>query len=214
MLARLAEAFANVYPIFVRNGHNWEDAEGQALRRFIAAVARPALHPLIELTIPMRGLLDEHWGEQGYHPGYDDGYAANFIPGRNIMLLGAVVTAAYVRRAPNLALGLLKGNPYPDAQPDFFQAFENMVARGLNFELRALTPLSHLEKEEAILLGKDLPLELSLSCANPQNGRHCGAHCNKCAERQKGFALAGIADPTEYVDLPPATDWRKHKWRD
>src|SRR5262245_14893659 len=130
LLARLAEEFSNVYPIFVRNGHDWEDAESNALLRFIAAIARPSVRPLVELQAPVRELLDLHWGSRGYHPGYDEGYAANFIPGRNIMLLSAVVMAAYVNRSPNVALGLLKGNPYPDAQPAFFQAFETMILNG------------------------------------------------------------------------------------
>jgi 7-cyano-7-deazaguanine synthase len=212
LLARLAEIFSTVYPIFVRNGHSWEGEESAALRRFISAIAQPSLKPLAEVTVPVRELLDRHWGVKGYNPGYEDGYSANFIPGRNIMLLSAVVMVAYVNRTPNVALGLLNGNPYPDAQPVFFRAFENMIKLGMNFDMRIITPLIHLEKEEVIKLGRDLPLELSLSCVNPQQGRHCGAHCNKCAERQKGFALANISDPTEYATSPPTIDWQNHQW--
>jgi 7-cyano-7-deazaguanine synthase len=214
MLARLSEVFQHVYPIFVRNGHHWEDAEIAALQRFITAISRASIAPLLEIRIPLRQLLDEHWGERGYRPRFNDGYAANFIPGRNIMILGSVITAAYVRNAHNIALGLLKGNPYPDAQLEFFQAFELMVARGMSFDTRVITPMLHLEKEQVIQLGADLPLELSLSCANPQDGRHCGAQCNKCAERQKGFALAGLPDQTDYAELPPSIDWHNHQWID
>lgn len=214
MLALLANKFPKVYPIFVRNEHSWEETELLWLKRFIDAIDRPEVQPLIEIAMPLRKLLDEHWGEAGYQPDYDQGYAANFIPGRNVMLLSMVAMAAYVRKSHNIALGLLKGNPYPDAQPEFFQAFEAMSERGMDFSVRVIAPMLHLEKEEVIHLGKDLPLEYSFSCVKPQNSLHCGAFCNKCAERQKGFALAGIKDHTEYAHRPPDIDWHTHQWRD
>ena len=43
------------------------------------------------------------------------------------------------------------------------------------------------EKAEAIRRGKDLPLELTFSCASPTGEIHCGT-CTKCAERQRAFA--------------------------
>ncbi|MEW6735113.1 MAG: 7-cyano-7-deazaguanine synthase [Acidobacteriota bacterium] len=212
MLVRLTEHFDTVQPVFIRNGHPWEDAEVAALRRFLAAVARAAILPLAEISLPIRGILDQHWGEQGYRPGFNDGYTANFIPGRNIVLLSAVAISAFVYNHANIALGILKGNPYPDSQPSFFQTFEAMIWSGLNYQIRIITPLIDLEKEAVIVLGRDLPLELSFSCVNPQDGRHCGAYCNKCAERQKGFALANIPDATDYATIPPIVDWHNHKW--
>jgi len=53
-----------------------------------------------------------------------------------------------------------------------------------------------------------------LSCVNPIDGEHCGDGCNKCAERQKAFALAGVADPTRYRNVPPQVNWKTHKWPD
>jgi hypothetical protein len=37
---------------------------------------------------------------------------------------------AFVLKADALALGLLAGNPYPDASPRFFAAFEALFAEG------------------------------------------------------------------------------------
>ncbi|MBI1322835.1 7-cyano-7-deazaguanine synthase, partial [bacterium] len=42
------------------------------------------------------------------------------------------------------------------------------------------------------------PLEHTFSCLSPVDGGHCG-RCNKCAERQKVFRDAGIADLTSYA---------------
>jgi 7-cyano-7-deazaguanine synthase len=80
--------------------------------------------------------------------------------------------------------------------------------------IQVLTPFSQLAKEEVVRIGEELPLELSLSCVNPVDGQRCGSGCNKCAERQKAFALAGVADPTHYCNPPPRVDWKTHRWPD
>jgi len=64
-----------------------------------------------------------------------------------------------------------------------------------------LTPYRALHKTDVLRRGKDLPLEHTFSCNRPVNGRHCGA-CNKCHERQQGFADAGLPDPTPYERSP------------
>lgn len=212
LLACVAEVADEVHPLFVRNGHPWEDAEVAALRRFVAALRQPQFRPIAERSLPMRDLLDAHWGAPGYQPGFSEGYRANFIPGRNLALLTVASLFAFINGAGALALGLLEGNPYPDASPRFFSAFETLFAEGLGRPLEILTPFAKLPKEEVVRVGEALPLELSLSCVNPVDGQNCGDGCNKCAERQKAFALAGIPDPTRYQNPPPRVDWKTHKW--
>jgi 7-cyano-7-deazaguanine synthase len=214
LLGVVAELAGEIFPLFVRNDHPWEDAEVAALRRFVAALDRPQIRPVAERALPLRDLLETHWGAGGYHPGFADGYRANFIPGRNLALLSVAALFAFVAGADALALGLLAGNPYPDASPRFFSAFEALCAEGLGRGLAILTPFAELPKEEVVRIGATLPLELSLSCVNPVAGQHCGNGCNKCAERQKAFALAGIADPTSYRNPPPRVDWQRHRWPD
>jgi 7-cyano-7-deazaguanine synthase len=46
-----------------------------------------------------------------------------------------------------------------------------------------------------------VPLELTLSCMNPKDDRHCG-QCSKCRERRDAFNEAGVADPTTYAVAP------------
>ena len=60
-----------------------------------------------------------------------------------------------------------------------------------------LRPYASLTKSEVMQRGRDLPLGLTFSCMHPVAGRHCGG-CNKCAERRRAFADAGLPDPTEY----------------
>jgi 7-cyano-7-deazaguanine synthase len=60
-----------------------------------------------------------------------------------------------------------------------------------------------MQKSDVIKLGAELgvSLELTLSCMNPQGGRHCG-QCSKCRERRDAFHDALIADPTSYAAAP------------
>ena len=76
---------------------------------------------------------------------------------------------------------------------------------GREFTIHA--PLQHLTKadiaREAQRLGLDAAL--SHSCYDPlPDGRHCGL-CDACRLRAKGFAEAGIADPTRYAAVTDET---------
>jgi len=71
-----------------------------------------------------------------------------------------------------------------------------------------IRPLAHLSKLQVMQLGKCLPLEWTLSCLSPVEGRrgewrHCGA-CNKCAERREAFRAAEMTDPTLYGNATSA----------
>ena len=68
-----------------------------------------------------------------------------------------------------------------------------------HFTVRA--PLQHLTKAQIIRLGTALgvPYGLTHSCYDPAaDGAACG-HCDSCLLRKKGFAEAGVPDPTRYV---------------
>ena len=72
------------------------------------------------------------------------------------------------------------------------------------YELDVVAPFAGMTKADAIALGVQLgvPLELTLSCMNPAEGRHCG-RCSKCRERREAFRRTGRADPAEYSTVPP-----------
>ena len=76
-----------------------------------------------------------------------------------------------------------------------------MAAGALTHPLEIVTPFSSLSKTEVIDLGRALPLELTFSCIRPVGEKHCGG-CNKCAERRRSFAEAGVKDRTDYHRLP------------
>lgn len=96
---------------------------------------------------------------------------------------------------------------YPDCRPAFVAAFERLcqvataaTEHGVRFRVHA--PLMHLSKPEVIRRGVALGVDYSLthSCYDPvgADGLACG-RCDSCAIRARGFAAAGVPDPTRYV---------------
>jgi 7-cyano-7-deazaguanine synthase len=199
LLAELAGQFRRVHPLYTRSGLAWETAELAHLRHFLQFCASPGLGELVVLDMPVADLYGPHWSLTGQGvPDANSEDAAVYLPGRNLLLLLKAMLWCRMHQAGTLALGILKGNPFPDATPAFFEDFQSAVNRGIGGEVRIVTPFGMLDKPEVIRRGMALPLEWTFSCIQPQDGLHCG-RCNKCAERQRAFAAAGVPDPTRYA---------------
>jgi 7-cyano-7-deazaguanine synthase len=196
VLGTLAAAGQRTFPLYVRTGLLWEDAEIHWLRRFLAAIAAP--EPLRVLALPVADLYGDHWSLTGQGtPGFDAALDSNYLPGRNLLLLAKAAVFCAVHGIGTVALGPLADNPFPDGRPEFFDAFAKAAGFAFDQPLRVETPLRDREKVEVIRLGRALPLELTFSCIRPVGVEHCG-DCTKCAERQQGFAAAGVDDRTRY----------------
>ena len=187
-----------VWPIYVRTGAQWEKVEQQFLNRFLNALARPLLKPLVVLDQPVADLYGNHWSVTGKNvPDHQTPDEAVFLPSRNVLLLVKPMLWCHLNDVPQLALAPLAANPFPDATPEFFKAFEKVANESVAGRVRIFWPYLYLKKAAVVRRGRDLPLQHTFSCIRPSRGRHCGT-CNKCAERKRAFAEAGVADPTKY----------------
>ena len=140
--------------------------------------------------------------------GLGDGIPVTYVPARNTIFLSLALGLAEASGARDVFIGVnaLDYSGYPDCRPDFVAEFERLAnvatkagVEGDRFTIHA--PLLHLTKadiaREAHRLGLDA--SLSHSCYDPDpHGRACG-ECDACRLRAKGFAEAGIADPTVYA---------------
>jgi 7-cyano-7-deazaguanine synthase len=193
-----------VWPIHVRAGLAWEDAEAGAIARLMAAPPLAGrVRPVTTLQLDMRDVYPPtHWAVVGKPPAYDTPDEDVYLEGRNLVLSSKAAVLCARLHVERLALGPLAGNPFPDATPEFIAALSRALSLGLGRELHVVTPLVTMHKEDVIKLGLELgvPLELTLSCMNPVGDRHCG-QCSKCRERHDAFLAAGVNDPTEYVQL-------------
>jgi 7-cyano-7-deazaguanine synthase len=189
---------ARVHPVYVHSGLFWETDELHHLGRFLAALPCPALQPLAILELPVADLYGRHWSLTGKDvPDAASPDEAVFLPGRNVLLLAKALLWCHLRQVPALALGLLGSNPFADATDSFFTSFQRAVNQAVGGNVVVHRPYAGLSKAEVLRRGRTLPLELTFSCIRPSRGRHCGA-CNKCAERRRAFAAAGIKDRTPY----------------
>jgi 7-cyano-7-deazaguanine synthase len=140
--------------------------------------------------------------------GVGEGIPVTYVPARNTVFLSLALAWAEALGARDLFVGVnaLDFSGYPDCRPEFIAAFEALANRatkagveGEGFAVHA--PLLAMTKadiaREAQRLGLDAAL--SHSCYDPApDGSHCG-HCDACLLRARGFAEAGIADPTVYA---------------
>ena len=145
--------------------------------------------------------------------GVEPGIPVTYVPARNTVFLSLALAWAEAAGASDLFVGVnaLDFSGYPDCRPEFISAFAALANKatragveGEGFTIHA--PLQHMSKadiaREADRLGLDAAL--SHSCYDPApGGAHCGL-CDACRLRSKGFAEAGIADPTRYARQPPA----------
>jgi 7-cyano-7-deazaguanine synthase len=203
LLGQALHHYEAVHPLYVRSGLFWETVELPYLRRFLEHVACPALRPLEILDLPLDDLYGRHWSITGQSvPDADSPDEAVFLPGRNVLLLVKALLWCHLHGVPAVALAVLHGNPFPDATPGFFAAYQEVVNHALHGKVQIVCPFAGLRKAEVMRLGRNLPLEWTFSCIRPVAGQHCG-RCNKCAERRQAFAAAGIADVTPYAEEEP-----------
>src|SRR5262245_10116485 len=88
LVAESLDSHPAVHPLYVRFGRAWEAAELAHLRRFLEAIATPALRPLVILDMPVGDLYGRHWsitGEGVPAAGTPDELV--FLPGRNVLFL-------------------------------------------------------------------------------------------------------------------------------
>ena len=131
-----------------------------------------------------------------------------YVPARNTIFLSFALAYAEVTNAKHIFIGVnaLDYSGYPDCRPEFIRTYEHMAnlatKAGVSEEeaLKIETPLLHMTKADIVTEGTRLGLDYSMtiSCYDPDtDGRACG-HCDSCLLRRKGFADAGLADPTLY----------------
>lgn len=138
-----------------------------------------------------------------------------YVPARNLVFLSLAVGYAEVLDAADLFIGVnaLDYSGYPDCRPEFINAFARTAALATKAgvedtqaqasatpHFRIHAPLIDMTKATIIRAGTRLGVDYALthSCYDPDaHGRACG-RCDSCVLRRRGFAEAGVPDPTPY----------------
>ncbi|MEY2423252.1 MAG: 7-cyano-7-deazaguanine synthase [Acidimicrobiaceae bacterium] len=132
-----------------------------------------------------------------------------YVPARNTIFLSFALAWAEVLGADDIFIGVnaLDYSGYPDCRPEYLEAYETMARlatkTGVESDqaLHIHAPLIDMTKAEIIRVGVELGVDYSatISCYDPVADGGACAECDACRLRQKGFAEAGIDDPTKYA---------------
>ncbi|MDE2270999.1 MAG: 7-cyano-7-deazaguanine synthase QueC [Xanthomonadaceae bacterium] len=133
---------------------------------------------------------------------------ATYVPARNTIMLAIALGWAETLAANDIFCGVnaVDYSGYPDCRPAFIEAFERLanLATKVGVEghaLRVHAPLIAMSKSDIVREGVRLGIDFAptVSCYRADAaGRACG-RCDACVLRARGFADAGIPDPTLYV---------------
>lgn len=124
---------------------------------------------------------------------------STYVPARNIIFLSFAVSYAEAVGARRVFIGAnaLDYSGYPDCRPEFFEAYERVMEKGLKSggDIKIDVPLLHKTKAQIIRMGMKLqvPYELTWSCYS--GGRKPCGRCDSCRLRAKGFQEARYSDP-------------------
>lgn len=128
-----------------------------------------------------------------------------YVPCRNsVFLIYALALAESEYIKNKVAYDIFVGfkcegkESYPDTTIKFVNSMNNLAKVSCSKSFKIKAPLINMDKEDIILLGKRLRVNLTktFSCYIGKN-KHCG-YCLACRLRQAGFHWASIQDPTIY----------------
>jgi 7-cyano-7-deazaguanine synthase len=188
-------------------------AELEAARR-VAAAAGVDRHVTVNIDLRLFGgsaLTADIEVPKGRDLDHDDGsIPVTYVPARNTIFLSFALAFAETIDASDIFLGVnaLDYSGYPDCRPEYIEAYQRMAhlatkagVEGTN-PVTIQAPLIHLTKAQIIQRGMALGVDyaLTVSCYDADAaGLACGA-CDSCLLRARGFADAGLPDPTGYRD--------------
>jgi len=143
-----------------------------------------------------------------------DSIPVTYVPARNTIFLSFALAWAEVLGSADVFIGVnaLDYSGYPDCRPEFVEAYERMAriatkAGVEGTELSIHAPLIQMTKGEIVKLGTALGVDygLTVSCYDADATGAACRECDSCVLRRKGFADAGLPDPTRYRAEPGNT---------
>ena len=134
---------------------------------------------------------------------------ATYVPARNTVFLSLALAWCESLGAEDIFIGVnaIDFSGYPDCRPGFVEQFESLAGVATRAAVegqahyRIHAPLLHMSKAQIIRTGFEAGVDFAPthSCYDPTaDGLACGA-CDACRLRRRGFAQAGLPDPTRYA---------------
>ena len=131
----------------------------------------------------------------------DDNMRSTVVPFRNGIMLAVAAGLAESRKLDGVMIANHSGDHtiYPDCRPEFIDAMSMAMKYGTFPGITIIAPFTNLTKAQITATGAEDGVDFSLTYSCYKGGeKHCG-RCGTCMERREAFALAGVPDPTEYL---------------
>ena len=124
------------------------------------------------------------------------GIPNTYVPARNTLFLAYALGQCELEKAQEIHFGPNKMDytGYADCRPAYLEVFQTLMNLATKQAIegsppRLVIPLLHWDKTEIIRQGLALkaPLNMTLSCYNPQKSKPC-EQCDACVLRRDGFS--------------------------
>ena len=132
-----------------------------------------------------------------------------YVPFRNMILNSLAFSFAESNNASHVFTGLQVHDEYGywDTTQKFVDCMNSVASQNRTHKVELLAPFSQLSKYDEIEISKELKnvrLDYTLTCYDPDvSGRSCGV-CPSCSERIQNFIRANVRDPIPYIH---GVDW-------
>jgi 7-cyano-7-deazaguanine synthase len=127
------------------------------------------------------------------------------VPFRNGIMLAIAAGIAENAGAGQLVIAAHAGDHaiYPDCRESFMRGMAEAVYQGTYARVEINRPFIALDKAAIARRGDELGVDFRHTWSCYKGGEiHCGT-CGTCVERREAFLLAGLHDPTDYLETPP-----------
>ena len=124
------------------------------------------------------------------------------VPFRNGIMLSIVCGYAESIGGEGVVIAAHSGDHaiYPDCRGDFMEAMGNAMRLGTYANIELISPFVAIDKTEIAKIGNELGVNYAETWSCYKGGDiHCGT-CGTCVERKEAFELAGVDDPTSYIE--------------
>ena len=134
---------------------------------------------------------------------------STYVPARNTMFLAFALAVAEVTESDAIYIGVnaVDYSGYPDCRPEYIEAWRALARLATKRAVegrvpRIVCPLMAMSKSDIIRTGTGLGVDYArtVSCYSPDSRRRACGRCDSCTLRRRGFAEAGVADPTRYQE--------------
>lgn len=127
------------------------------------------------------------------------------VPFRNGIMLSIAAGFAESRGADGVVIAAHSGDHaiYPDCREGFMQSMAEAIRLGTYAGIEVIRPFIEMTKSEIAARGAELGVDFRQTWSCYVGGEiHCGK-CGTCVERREAFLLAGLPDPTVYLQTDP-----------